>query len=170
MSLYLVYLFFPPNIFYRFTTGLAAALTLWPTLQEQYHLKHKVHPISTLECPTAKTGLIGGGAFVSLDSSLLWLVALMLALNVREDYFDDSEFKPNKAQPTSTIDLDMYWVEWLIVYKASLLFSSLGISISKSPHCQFDHQDKWHDVILNVVLFLIFGFRIMFYGLWFGFD
>ena len=81
----------------RFTSGVAATLTIWPTIQEQYHLKHKVHPISTstTECPTAKTGLIGGGAFVSLDSSLLWLVALMLAINVREDNFDDSNFEPN---------------------------------------------------------------------------
>ena len=75
------------------------------TIQEQYHLKNKVHPISTEECPTSKTGLIGGAAFVSLDSSLLWLVALLLALNIREDYFEDSEFEPNRAQPTSAIDM-----------------------------------------------------------------
>lgn len=40
-------------------------------------------------CPTAKTGLLGGGAFVSLDSALFWLVALMLADNAREDYFEE---------------------------------------------------------------------------------
>lgn len=40
-------------------------------------------------CPTAKTGLLGGGAFVSLDSALFWLVALMLADNTREDYFEE---------------------------------------------------------------------------------
>lgn len=74
-----------------FTTGLGAALTLWPTFDEQHHLKSQVYPISTTECPTAKTGLLGGAAFVSLDSSLFWLVALMLASNVREDYFGDSE-------------------------------------------------------------------------------
>ena len=42
------------------------------------------------ECPTAKTGLLGGGAFLSLDSSLFWLVCLMLADNAREDYFDET--------------------------------------------------------------------------------
>ncbi|GMN39785.1 hypothetical protein TIFTF001_009016 [Ficus carica] len=82
-----------------FTAGLGAALTLWPTIDEQHHLKNKVYPISTTECPTAKTGLIGGAAFVSLDSSLFWLVALILATNVRDDYFFDSESDdPNKAQ------------------------------------------------------------------------
>ena len=64
---------------------------MWPTIQEQHHLKNKVHPITTSDCPTGKTGLLGGGAFVSLDSSLFWLVALMFAFNIREDYFDEPE-------------------------------------------------------------------------------
>lgn len=55
-----------------------------------------VHHNLTTECPTAKTGLLGGGAFVSLDSALFWLVALMLADNAREDHFDEVE-KDTKA-------------------------------------------------------------------------
>ncbi|CAN1190688.1 hypothetical protein LINPERPRIM_LOCUS39988 [Linum perenne] len=72
-----------------FTGGLAAALLLWPTITEQMHLSGNVHHNLKTECPTAKTGLLGGGAFVSLDSALFWLVALMLASNAREDYFDE---------------------------------------------------------------------------------
>ncbi|KAJ6995398.1 hypothetical protein D5086_014151 [Populus alba] len=74
-----------------FTAGLAAALILWPTIQEHSHLSHTVHHDPGYQCPTAKTGLLGGGALVSLDSALFWLVALMLADNAREDYFDETE-------------------------------------------------------------------------------
>ncbi|XP_073051001.1 uncharacterized protein [Primulina eburnea] len=72
------------------TTGLAATLLLWPTITEQLHQVRNVHHNLATECPTAKTGLLGGGAFLSLDSCLFWLVALMLADNAREDYFGDS--------------------------------------------------------------------------------
>lgn len=71
-------------------TGLAAALLLWPTITEQLHLARNVHH-NLSNCPTAKTGLLGGGAFLSLDSALFWLVSLMLADNAREDYFDETE-------------------------------------------------------------------------------
>ncbi|XP_028779351.1 uncharacterized protein LOC114735768 [Neltuma alba] len=71
------------------TTGLAAAFLLWPTITEQLHWSQNVHRNPSYDCPTAKTGLLGGGAFLSLDSSLFWLIALMLAGNVREDFFDD---------------------------------------------------------------------------------
>ena len=80
----------------RFTGGLAATLLLWPTITEHLHLIRNVHHNLTTECPTAKTGLLGGGAFVSLDSALFWLVALMLADNAREDHFDEGE-KDSKA-------------------------------------------------------------------------
>ncbi|KAK6915245.1 DESIGUAL/Modifying wall lignin-1/2 [Dillenia turbinata] len=73
------------------TAGLALALLLWPTIQEQLHLIHNVHHNLETDCPTAKTGLLGGGAFVSLDASLFWLVSLMLADNAREDYLDEKE-------------------------------------------------------------------------------
>ncbi|GMY17783.1 keratin-associated protein [Fagus crenata] len=74
-----------------FTAGLAGAMLLWPTITEQLHLSRNVHHNLNTDCPTAKTGLLGGGAFLSLDASLLWLVALMLADNAREDYFEETE-------------------------------------------------------------------------------
>lgn len=64
---------------------------LWPTITEQLHRSHNVHHNLETECPTAKTGLLGGGAFVSLDASLLWMVALMLAVNAREDFLDEQK-------------------------------------------------------------------------------
>jgi len=78
-----------------FTSGLAATMLLWPVIQEQIHRSRKVHFDANYTCPTAKTGLIGGGAFLSLDSCLFWLVALMLASNVREDHFDDGKGERN---------------------------------------------------------------------------
>ncbi|MBA0600994.1 uncharacterized protein LOC105780976 [Gossypium raimondii] len=79
------------------TSGVAATLLLWPTITEHLHLIRNVHHNPTTTCPTAKTGLLGGGAFVSLDSALFWLVALMLADNARHDHFYDVE-KHSKAQ------------------------------------------------------------------------
>ncbi|KAL2517400.1 Protein of unknown function (DUF1218) [Abeliophyllum distichum] len=72
------------------TTGLAATFLLWPTITE--HLYHTNNISSNLDydCPTAKTGLLGGGAFVSLSAALFWLVSLMLANNVRVDYLEES--------------------------------------------------------------------------------
>nr|XP_016441509.1 PREDICTED: uncharacterized protein LOC107767105 [Nicotiana tabacum] len=75
------------------TTGLAAALILWPTISEQLHITRNIHHNLQTDCPTTKTGLLGGGAFLSLDSALFWLVALMLADNAREDYFQDADVK-----------------------------------------------------------------------------
>ncbi|KAK7293572.1 hypothetical protein RJT34_16440 [Clitoria ternatea] len=72
-----------------FTAGLAVAMLLWPTVTEQLHLTNNIHSDINYECPTAKTGLLGGGAFLSLDSSLFWLIALMLANNAREDFFEE---------------------------------------------------------------------------------
>lgn len=65
-------------------------MLIWPTVVEQKYHAHNVNRNLETECPTAKTGVIGGGAFLSLDSCLMWLVALMLAYNVREDYFEES--------------------------------------------------------------------------------
>ncbi|GJW53905.1 peptidyl-prolyl cis-trans isomerase CYP59 [Tanacetum coccineum] len=73
----------------RGSTGLAAAMLLWPTITEHKHLISNVHYNLETTCPTAKTGLLGGGAFLALDAALFWLVSLMLADNAREDYFDD---------------------------------------------------------------------------------
>uniref|UniRef100_F6H2X2 Uncharacterized protein n=1 Tax=Vitis vinifera TaxID=29760 RepID=F6H2X2_VITVI len=78
--------------------GLAAAMLLWPTITEQLHLIRNVHHNLNTTCPTAKTGLLGGGAFIALDASLFWLVSLMLADNVREDYFETVEKDPKGEQ------------------------------------------------------------------------
>ncbi|KAI3468461.1 hypothetical protein Pfo_025124 [Paulownia fortunei] len=75
------------------TTGLAATMLLWPTVTEQLHQIRNVHHNLETKCPTAKTGILGGGAFLSLDSCLFWLVALMLADNVRADYLEESDDK-----------------------------------------------------------------------------
>ncbi|XP_027356285.1 uncharacterized protein LOC113865747 [Abrus precatorius] len=74
-----------------FSTGLAATMLLWPTITELLHLTRNVHLDLKYTCPTAKTGLLGGGAFLSLESSLFWLVALMLAENAREDFLDENK-------------------------------------------------------------------------------
>lgn len=65
-------------------------LLLWPTITEQLHIMRNIHHNLQTECPTAKIGLLGSGAFLSLDSALFWLVCLMLANNVREDYFEET--------------------------------------------------------------------------------
>ncbi|MED6133482.1 hypothetical protein PIB30_028548 [Stylosanthes scabra] len=78
------------------TAGLAAAMLLWPTITEQFQLKvsRRVHNNDVnYTCPTAKTGVLGGGALLSLDSSLFWLIALILADNAREDYLAEQEDK-----------------------------------------------------------------------------
>ena len=89
---------------HRFTSGLAAVLLLWPTVTEHLHLLHNVHRNLQTDCPTAKTGLLGGGAFVSLDAALLWLVALMLADNAREDYFEEVDKDPKGEYGQVTTD------------------------------------------------------------------
>ncbi|XP_047968251.1 uncharacterized protein LOC125212200 [Salvia hispanica] len=75
------------------TAALAIVMLLWPTITEQLHHTNNVHHNLETACPTAKTGLLGGGAFLSLDACLFWLVALMLADNARADYLDESDGK-----------------------------------------------------------------------------
>ncbi|GMG99160.1 hypothetical protein Nepgr_001000 [Nepenthes gracilis] len=89
------------------TSGLAAALLLWPTITEQLHLARKVHHNLDNDCPTTKTGLMGGGAFVSLDSCLFWLICLMLADNAREDYLDGiDDSRMGRCAQVVNIDYD----------------------------------------------------------------
>lgn len=90
----------------RLTSGFGAALLLWPVIQERYHLNNKVHQNPNTACPTAKTGLLGGGAFVSLDSALLWIVNLMMATNIREDYFEYVQSNYNNDKETQVITFD----------------------------------------------------------------
>ncbi|CAA0814942.1 Protein of unknown function (DUF1218 [Striga hermonthica] len=80
---------------------LAFAFLLWPTIQEHSHRVNNVHHNLETKCPTAKTGILGGGAFLSLDSCLFWLVALMLADNVRADYFEESDEKVPTSYDTA---------------------------------------------------------------------
>ncbi|KAL8536717.1 hypothetical protein ACS0TY_012050 [Phlomoides rotata] len=76
-------------------TIFAAIFLIWPTVEGQLHHTRNVHAHADVElesaCPTAKTGLLGGGAFASLNSSLFWLVCLMLVNNAREDYIADND-------------------------------------------------------------------------------
>lgn len=71
---------------------LAGGMLLWATTTELIHLTKNVHRhnVDSTNCPTAKTGLFGGAAFLALDASLFWLVCLMLTSNAREDYFDEA--------------------------------------------------------------------------------
>lgn len=87
------------------TSLLALTLLLWPTITQQIHLSNTVHKNLDYTCPTAKTGLIGGGAFVALDACLFWLVCLMLTNNAREDYFDEVE-DSRMGEKTQVINVD----------------------------------------------------------------
>ncbi|ERN12591.1 hypothetical protein AMTRI_Chr01g113550 [Amborella trichopoda] len=64
-------------------------LLMWGTITEGLHHVNKVHNDVTYACPTAKTGLFGGAAFLALDSALFWLICQMLTLNSRADYEEE---------------------------------------------------------------------------------
>eukprot|EP00249_Psilotum_nudum_P024745 c29285_g1_i1 orf=368-976(+) len=70
----------------------AEGLLMWVTISEASYHVNNVH-LGTSDCPTAKTGLMGGAAFLALDTTLFWLVCQMLTMNAREDYllFDQDE-------------------------------------------------------------------------------
>ncbi|WJX09877.1 hypothetical protein P8452_00665 [Trifolium repens] len=101
----------PPSALFKYTTFsifsslaltisiLGGVMTLWPTMSEQHHWRHNLYSANVtsstkLDCPTAKTGLMGGGAFLCLISSLFWLLSLMLVKNAREDYLEE-DVPPN---------------------------------------------------------------------------
>lgn len=88
---------------------------MWPTISEQLHLSRNVHHNPNYECPTAKTGLLGGGAFLSLDSTLFWLVALMLAGNAREDFFDEDDDLKGELGKASAENYVTHMYEWMVV-------------------------------------------------------
>uniref|UniRef100_A0A0E0DUD4 Uncharacterized protein n=1 Tax=Oryza meridionalis TaxID=40149 RepID=A0A0E0DUD4_9ORYZ len=71
------------------------ATTAWVTASEVMHYVRNVHggdPGYT--CPTAKTGVLGGAAFLNLNASLFWLLYLMLAGNA------DLAHPPLRAHPS----------------------------------------------------------------------
>ncbi|KAL6841293.1 hypothetical protein ACP4OV_028811 [Aristida adscensionis] len=70
-------------------TVAGAGMTVWPTAAEAMHHVRNVHGDMGYACPTAKTGVLGGAAFLNLDAMLFWLICIMLAGNVRKDYYDD---------------------------------------------------------------------------------
>ncbi|KAG6485378.1 uncharacterized protein LOC122010574 [Zingiber officinale] len=72
---------------------LAFAFLIWTVVSEGLHRSRNVHYDLTTQCPTAKTGMFGGAAFLALDAAILWLVCLMLTMNVRADHFEDEEVK-----------------------------------------------------------------------------
>lgn len=81
-------------VFFQIAVGVsvfAEGMMMWASITEHLHLTRNVHNNMATKCPTAKTGLFGGGAFLALDACLFWLICLMLANNAREDYFDEQE-------------------------------------------------------------------------------
>ncbi|XP_043715027.1 uncharacterized protein LOC122663412 [Telopea speciosissima] len=77
---------------------LAEGMMLWATITEGLHITRNVHHNLNYECPTAKTGLFGGAAFLALDASLFWLICQMLTLNARTDYLEEDDPKGEYGQ------------------------------------------------------------------------
>ncbi|PKU82837.1 uncharacterized protein LOC110110741 [Dendrobium catenatum] len=74
-------------------TLFAEAMLMWVTITEGLHRTLNRHFDPNYECPTAKTGLFGGAAFLALDAALFWLVCQMLTLNARADYLEEDDSK-----------------------------------------------------------------------------
>ncbi|XVF23273.1 hypothetical protein REPUB_Repub13aG0022100 [Reevesia pubescens] len=84
----------------RALSMLAAGMLSWVTITELLHLTNNVHEDDNTTCSTAKSGLFGGAAFLALNASLFWLICLMLADDVKTDYFEEEE--DSKAQVCTT--------------------------------------------------------------------
>ncbi|KAH0470852.1 hypothetical protein IEQ34_000575 [Dendrobium chrysotoxum] len=74
-------------------TLFAEAMLMWVTITEGLHRTRNRHFDLNYDCPTAKTGLFGGAAFLALDAALFWLVCQMLTLNARADYLEEDDSK-----------------------------------------------------------------------------
>lgn len=72
-------------------TLFAEAMFMWVMITEGMHRTQNRHYDMSYECPTAKTGLFGGAAFLALDAALFWLVCQMLTLNARADYLEEDD-------------------------------------------------------------------------------
>ncbi|KAF8400141.1 hypothetical protein HHK36_013437 [Tetracentron sinense] len=104
----------PRNALFRSTTmvvffGIALAVSvmgagmlLWASITEHLHLSRKVHHNLNTGCPTAKTGLFGGAAFLALDAALFWLICQMLTHNARADYLEEEDPKGEYGQVLAT--------------------------------------------------------------------
>ncbi|KAJ3669153.1 hypothetical protein LUZ60_011103 [Juncus effusus] len=82
------------NVLFNISIGLTiggAGMTLWATVTELMHHVKNVHFDLATTCPTAKTGLFGGAAFIHLNATLFWILCQMLTGNVREDHFRNEE-------------------------------------------------------------------------------
>ncbi|RRT62465.1 hypothetical protein B296_00026925 [Ensete ventricosum] len=82
----------------RAVSIVALVSLMWATISEGLHRSRNVHHDPEYLCPTAKTGLFGGAAFLALDAALFWLICQMLTLNVRADYFDEDDPKVEYGQ------------------------------------------------------------------------
>ncbi|RZR97351.1 hypothetical protein BHM03_00026504, partial [Ensete ventricosum] len=65
-----------------------------------------VHHDLTTQCPTAKTGLFGGGAFLALDAAIFWLICQMLTMNSRSDYFDEDDLIGEYGEVNCVTDVE----------------------------------------------------------------
>ncbi|XP_043725267.1 uncharacterized protein LOC122671870 [Telopea speciosissima] len=81
---------------------LAEGMMMWATITEGLHISLNVHHNLDYQCPTAKTGLFGGAAFLALDASLFWLICQMLTLNARADYLVQDDPKGEYGQVLAT--------------------------------------------------------------------
>ncbi|KAK6284767.1 hypothetical protein POUND7_003719 [Theobroma cacao] len=100
------YVFFRSMTFFVFflvtsaLSMLAAGMLFWVTITELLHLADNVHQDMNTTCPTAQSGLFGGAAFLALSASLFWLICLMLADDVRTEYFEEQEDRQAEAFTT----------------------------------------------------------------------
>lgn len=78
-------------------------MMIWATATEGFHRTRNVHHNLKTTCPTAKTGLFGGAAFLALDAALFWLVCQMLALNARADYLEEDDPKGDYGQVLTAV-------------------------------------------------------------------
>uniref|UniRef100_A0A1D1Y4L6 Beta-klotho n=1 Tax=Anthurium amnicola TaxID=1678845 RepID=A0A1D1Y4L6_9ARAE len=96
-------------VFFTITVGvtvLAEGMMIWATATEGLHRARNVHHNLENQCPTAKTGLFGGAAFLALDAALFWLICQMLSLNARADYLDEEEEEDLKGEYGQVVTAD----------------------------------------------------------------
>lgn len=66
-------------------------LYLWALFLEFRQRHDNVHIGHIDQCPTVKSGLYSGAAFLALDATLFFLISLMLTANARSDLLDRDE-------------------------------------------------------------------------------